>query len=241
MTYSLTSILWRSYENITANHTGYIFEYGQQAEILDENIYVIYFHGTNGDVVRAISRMTSLPYKKIFIEYPGYSHFSKSSELNEFTLYEDMKSIIDEIFTDLPDNAKIIMYGRSIGTGVMCKYIDKYKERIHGIILENPFITLEDIAYSYSWYFGKLITNFLSIQKWDLSTYHYLKHLNIPIFILAGQQDYITPISHARFIFENINSQQIQLINYKQESHCMKFLKIKKDVLEWIQSLPSIK
>ena len=174
---------------------------------------------------------------KIYIEYPGYSHFSLSSDLNAVSLQNDMNSILNDVFENIPNDAKIIMYGRSIGTAVMCKYAKQFSTKIHGIILETPFLSLTDL---YSWYFGLLIGWILNIEEWDLKTFFYIRDLNLPTLIFSAKNDTITPDSHSKYIYNNMKTNDIHMISYENEYHGMKFKKIEDDLNLWLKNFLKI-
>ena len=229
----VTNVIWRNYEGVSGSH-GYVYTKATDPNML--NIYLIYFHGTNGDAIRAITRMENIGCHKFFIEYPGYSFLSKSLELTSKTLHEDLSSILTEIFENIPTKGKIIMHGRSIGTGVMCPYITNYIDRVEGIILETPFISLGDIMYTYLGYVGSGINYILNLDDWNLSTLNYIKDTTTKVLIVSCGQDYVTPVSHSKILYEQLKkSPDIQLIILTNESHQIKFKKIEKDVNNWIK------
>ncbi len=231
MSYFKKSI-WRSYENFDLQNFKEGHGYVYVPPEIESNLYIIYFHGTNGDVTKAITRMSPIQHHKIFIEYPGYSDFSRSLILTAESLQEDIQVTLQKVFNFIPTSKSVVLYGRSIGTGVMCPYIKNYSQRIQGIILENPFLSLEDIFYSYI----GVLSNFLN-TGWNLATNEHIKNLNIPVLVLAGEQDMITPISHAKYIFEESVSSDVQLITYCHQAHSIKFKKLKEDVDKWLKEL----
>ena len=229
---NLTNILWGKYEGAAGNQ-GYVYTKSTNPQL--NNIYMLYFHGINGDATRAITRMDKIGCHKFFIEYPGYSFISRSANLTTITLDEDMDTILKEIFEQIPSKATIIMYGRSIGTGVMCPKIEPYTQRIQGIILETPFISLPELIRTYVGFIGVAVGNWFEIDKWDLSTLDHIKNTTTKVLILGCGQDYVTPISHSHLLFGNLRSSpDIQLTILENESHQLKFQKIEEDVMEWL-------
>ena len=216
-------------------NSGYVYMKACESKL--QHVYLIYFHGIYGDATKAISRMKNINCHKIFIEYPGYSFLSRSKKLSVKILHKDTIKILDDVFEFIPSGSSIIMHGRSIGTGVMCPYINNYIHRIDGIILETPFITLENIIYTYMGITNSWLNYILQFDVWGLGTLKHIEEVAKKILIVAYGQDYVTPVSHSKLLFEKLkNSPDIELIILENESHTTSFSKIEKDVIYWVEN-----
>jgi len=167
------------------------------------NSTLVYFHANAGNMGHR------LPIVKSFIEecgcnvliisYRGYG-FSEG-QASEQGLKIDAQSTLEYIFKR-PDlkNTKLVLFGQSIGGAVAIYLAANNQDRIHGVILENTFLTMR-----------KLIPNlipiltpftFLCHEKWEsekeLLKFTYRRKENgtekfLPVLLLSSELDEIVP------------------------------------------------
>eukprot|EP00471_Norrisiella_sphaerica_P006726 CAMPEP_0184478550 /NCGR_PEP_ID=MMETSP0113_2-20130426/546_1 /TAXON_ID=91329 /ORGANISM="Norrisiella sphaerica, Strain BC52" /LENGTH=297 /DNA_ID=CAMNT_0026856385 /DNA_START=252 /DNA_END=1145 /DNA_ORIENTATION=- len=110
---------------------------------------ILYLHGNAGNIGHRLLGLLELYHRvgcSIFvIDYRGYGNSSGSP--SEAGLILDAKAALDYLSERAPvDNKKIVVFGRSLGGAVAIALTAKYQEKIHGLIIENTFTRIDDMA-----------------------------------------------------------------------------------------------
>ena len=154
---------------------------------------VLYLHGNKGNLQRWAKYhkdFVSRGYDFLAIDYRG---FGKSTGIpSEKGLYEDARTAYNWLLTKYKAD-QIIIYGRSLGTGVASQLAREVTAR--QLILETPYNTIQG-AFSHAapllWYpfpFKSSFSNEANLQA-----------VEEPIFIFQGTNDYVVPYSSARLL-----------------------------------------
>ena len=107
---------------------------------------VLYFHGNAGDLSGwqfVAEDFTDCGYNIFIVDYRGYG--KSTGKISENGLYADAEAAYYYLITQKnfpPD--KIIIYGRSIGTGIAIDLASKHSCR--GLVLESPYTSLQKLA-----------------------------------------------------------------------------------------------
>ena len=151
---------------------------------------VLYFHGNARgleDWGHAAHDFTSRGYEVLMQDYRTYG--KSKGQLSEKAFHEDAMLLYQHL---LKTNAEkdIILYGRSLGSGVACALGTQTNPRM--VILETPYLSLLEMAG------GKL--SFIP-TKWLLK-YEFRNDLNIkkikaPVYLFHGTNDELIPYQHA--------------------------------------------
>ena len=151
---------------------------------------ILYFHGnagslrTWGDVARDF---TSQGYDILIPDYRGFGK-STGSISNEKQMLADGLAVYGYLKKSYPENM-IIVYGRSIGTGVATFVARSGKPGM--LILESPFFSLTDLAsYHYPFLPEGIISIFL---KYPFRTDLWLPEVASPVYLIHGTKDDIIP------------------------------------------------
>ena len=210
----------------------------------DCNRHIIYFHGNAEPVKSALSRLQILHEvaNLYLIEYPCYSNISPLNNLHPETFWphivETVTSIIIKINNGYP-NQKIIFYGRSIGTGVLCELLNKDKyisDMTENIILETPFTSIGDIFTHLA---GGMISNILGDKlHWELTNHSHLvkfheKHPNVKYLIIAGKKDKLTPFVQAQKIVDSLG-EHVMFHVEENKGHLIGFDLILDDIIKFV-------
>ena len=157
---------------------------------------VIYFHGNAGSLESwgdVHAYFAPAQYDSFVIDYRGYGK-STGSISSELQLLDDAERIyryIQYIFGDRYQD-HIILYGRSIGTGVASWLATKIKPKM--LILETPYIDLPSLIQEI----------YPIIPKWfvrfKLDNQAHLHNVNCPIHIFHGTQDQLIPYQHGHYL-----------------------------------------
>ena len=162
---------------------------------------LVYFHGNSFDIgerAYRIKKYIDRGWGVLIIGWRGYSGNSgKPSELN---LYIDAESTFDWLDKNtLIKKKDIVLYGESLGTGVVLEMATRYVFR--SVILEAPFTSIVDIAQKkYKIYPAK----FLVLDKFD--NISKINNINSPILIISGKKDEIIPHEHSIRLFDKAKS-----------------------------------
>ena len=170
--------------------TPFIFEKNE----LKDNI-IIYCHGNSGDIGTSFMECQILSYKLrckvLSIEYPGYGLSDDKNNRTEKRAYynvrQSYKYTID-ILKYKPQN--IILYGFSLGTGIVFDIACDDDYPIGGVILQSPFLSIVRTIYNFkkTYYFDL----FNSCDK--------AKRCKAKIFFIHGNKDTIVPYAHGRIL-----------------------------------------
>jgi pimeloyl-ACP methyl ester carboxylesterase len=181
---------------------------------------IIYFHGTNGNVYNSVQRLSRLDMDIYYIEYPGYSEQSRYMTISSMTFRDQIKDTVDEILNDIPTNLPIILYCRSIGSGVLFECMDMFKyshHNIKGIIMETPFKSLQSAVSMYIP--GGFASAFCYMTGWKLEVQSYIENNikwfrenKIKFMFITGKHDNITPYKHAEDIYELLIHENISAV-----------------------------
>lgn len=151
---------------------------------------VLYFHGnagslrTWGDIA---AEFTTRGYDLLIPDYRGFGK-STGQIKNEAMLLQDGLAMYTFLAGRYPEN-RIVIYGRSIGTGV-ATYLAQLKKP-GMLILESPFFNMIDLAgHHYSLIPVSIIKSFL---KYPLRNDLWIKNVVCPVYIFHGNRDDIIP------------------------------------------------
>ena len=142
---------------------------------------VFYSHGNAGSLRSwgFVSQfILAYDYDLLIYDYRGFG--KSGGRISEENMYSDANLIYHEL-TKSYDETQIIVYGRSIGTGV-ASYVAKNNNPKH-LILESPYYNLPDLA--------KNIFPFIpaSLIKYKLPNNEMISEISAPITIFHGTLD----------------------------------------------------
>ena len=161
---------------------------------------LVFFHGNAGNLlnrVHKINELNKLDINILLISWRGFSgNKGKPSEKN---LYYDAKQTIDWLKAQGLNNKNIILYGESLGTGVVTELASK--NNFGGVILESPFTSMVDTAKIYYPY---LPVNLLLKDRYDSKSK--INYIKSPILIMHGKMDNIVPQQMGLELFEKANN-----------------------------------
>ena len=177
-----------------------LFYRGGKAEI------VLYFHGNAGDLSNwqfIAEDFVSIGYNFLIIDYREYG--KSSGEITEAGLYEDAEAAYRWIISKGFLQQDIIIYGRSIGTGVAADLASKHA--IKGLILESPYMSLKKLANQKAPYL--LPSLFLQFHFNNIDKINSVKS---PILFFHGAKDSLIPVSHTNELYEKFEGKKSRVI-----------------------------
>ncbi len=156
----------------------------------DKKGVILYFHGNADNLDRwgkVSSDFLERGYDVLMMDYRGFGKSDGKS--TEETMYEDAETMYHELIKEYAPS-DIIVYGRSIGSGVATQIASRYK--VKKLFLETPFYSLEDVVkqkYPYVLLLFKL--------QFEFPNYSNIDSLETPIHIFHGTKDRIVPYESA--------------------------------------------
>lgn len=164
---------------------------------------ILYFHGNAGslrdwgDVARDF---TMRGYDILMPDYRGYGK-STGKIRNEEMLHQDATVAYRYLQKHYPEN-QIIIYGRSIGSGIAVHLARSSKLRM--LILESPFFSLRDVA---RFHYPFLPMKFLDkLLRYPMRSDLWISEVICPIYLIHGTQDGIVPYSSSERLLKLIKT-----------------------------------
>ncbi|KAL4218461.1 Alpha/beta hydrolase domain-containing protein 13 [Mactra antiquata] len=184
---------------------------------------VIMLHGNAGNIGHRLM-MTYFLYKHahcniLMVEYRGYGR--SAGKPSESGLYCDAECALEYMINreDI-DSKKLFVMGSSLGGAVSIKLTSdpKYSGKVAGLILENTFTSLPDVAKSL---FGIKALDFLPLFCYKnkyLSEYRIGK-ITLPTLFLSGQNDDLIPPHMMLSLYNMSGSTQKRLVPFENGTH----------------------
>jgi pimeloyl-ACP methyl ester carboxylesterase len=151
---------------------------------------ILYFHGNRGNINRYakyVPNLTKHGYEVWMTDYPGYG--KTTGQFTEENVYLQAGEIYRLATARFNEN-RIIVYGRSLGSGI-ASWLASKKQCKH-LILETPYYSVPDLFKSYV-----PIYPVNAIMKFKFPTGEYLKQVTAPVIIFHGTNDWVIPYSCA--------------------------------------------
>ena len=177
---------------------------------------LVYFHGNAGSLENRIYKLNHFQDMNInflIIAWRGFS--GNSGKPTEKGLYKDGKSAINWLAKKGLNEKNIILYGESLGTGVVTHLAQN--KNYAGIILETPFTSMVEAAKTFYPY---IPVNLLLKDKFENNKK--IKNIISPIMVMHGEIDQIVPFSMGKKIFEMANEPKYSYFT-KYDNHMMEF------------------
>ena len=177
---------------------------------------LVFFHGNAGNLSNRTYKLNQLSQLDINILIIAWRSFSgNGGEPSELNLYNDAKKAIQWLNLKGIKNEDIILYGESLGTGVVVEL--GLENNFDSIILESPFTSMERAAKNiYPW----LPVKFLLKDKYDSESK--IKKIKIPILIMHGKKDRIVPFKMGKKLHDLANEPKFFYFT-ENDDHMLKF------------------
>jgi len=169
----------------------------------------------------------SLGYYTLTVDYRGYGDSIMSFPLNETTVVEDAKAAIKLVRDNVGEDAKLIIYGHSMGTGIsshaVAECLQEGVDRVDGIILDSPFHSFRGmfktgIGAVLNYLFG-LEGLFAEIDI-QFDSPQWLQTLSIPVRVFHSELDPVTPMAGAKLLVEDVKNagkENIDMVIWEEE------------------------
>lgn len=153
---------------------------------------IIYYGGNAEDVYYNINDFSNLKAASLLINYRGYGY--SEGKPGEKELFIDALSILKIAKINYKPK-KLIIYGRSVGTGIATYVASKVLN--NGVILITPFDSMVNVAREhYPFYPTSLIL------KHTFDSTKYAPKITSPVLIIYGSKDRIVPNERTENLFK---------------------------------------
>ena len=173
---------------------------------------ILYFHGNAGNLSSwgAVGEyFVELDYDVFIMDYRTYG--KSTGKLSEAAFYKDAQFCYDYLKQHYPDS-EIILYGRSLGTGIATYLASKNKVKL--LILETPYFNMVEVAKSH---FPFLPIN--SLLRYKFPTNEFITSVTCPVVVFHGNEDEVVPFSSGKKLFEVLPKSQGTFIEIEGGSH----------------------
>ncbi|MBA4397822.1 MAG: alpha/beta hydrolase, partial [Syntrophus sp. (in: bacteria)] len=176
---------------------------------------VLYFHGNAGSLKSWGDVAQDFTQRGYDIVIPDYRGFGKSTGRieNEKMLLKDAETAYDYVKKHFSEN-QIILYGRSIGTGMAVHLARTSRPRM--VILESPYLSLLDMAARHYPLFPRPLLRLL--VRYPLRTDLWIADVTCPVYLFHGERDNIIPFSESEQLSKLVRSEH-QLIAVPEGGH----------------------
>lgn len=195
---------------------------------------IVFYHGNSYNIAKFIYKLKPLTdqgYGVFIGEYRGFGGIK--GEITQKGLEMDAMAAIDKLHSWGYRNKQIILYGMSLGSHTSSYVAANAKGgKFAGLILEVPFDSLLEVVKQRIW----PIFPFDLIIKDKYYNIDNVKNLNIPVLVMASNQDQVVPVQRAIELFNAANDPK-EMIVYENVEHSRLFDADNwKDILEWLKN-----
>ena len=152
---------------------------------------VLYFHGNKHNIGRydgVVPTFTKNGWEIWMLDYPGFG--KSTGEFTEKKMY-DWALVFYKLARARFQPAAIIVYGRSMGTGIATQLASVRDCRY--LVLEAPYYSFPSIFNTYL-----PLYPYERIIKYDFPTYQFIQKVTAPITIFHGTADEIIPYRNGK-------------------------------------------
>lgn len=167
---------------------------------------VLYFHGNAGSLRSWGAIAPDFTGRGYDVLIPDYRGFGKSTGRirSEKILLRDAEAAYERLREVYPEN-RIILYGRSVGTGLAVYLAAANRPRM--VILESPYYSFLDLAaYHYPLIPRPLLRLLL---RYPLRTDQWIAKVECPIYLFHGERDEIIPHASSVRLLPLIRSERM--------------------------------
>jgi uncharacterized protein len=173
---------------------------------------ILYFHGNAGNLSGwqfVAEDFLPAGFGVLIIDYRGYG--KSTGEISEKGFYQDAEAAWQFLTQGGVSASDIIIYGRSIGSGVAVQLAAKH--RCKGLVLEAPYTSLARLANE------KLPMFFPSlILRFNFNNISLMNSVTCPVIFIHGKADTLIPSHHSDELFNAFTGKK-ELITIEKGSH----------------------
>ncbi len=161
------------------------------------------------------------------LNYPSYG--DSTGNISEHNITESIEALIE--LKDL-DKKKLIILGRSLGTGFATK-INSLYPNTSKLILVSPYYSMESLARDYFPVIPKFITSTFMENK--IETYLYAQKINNPVLILYTRKDLVVFKESTEKLAQHFKTKKLFNIENVTHSSILSSKEAAKKIIEFIE------
>ncbi len=200
---------------------------------------IVYFHGNAvgmKDHMIKINRYLDKGYGVLLTEYRGYG--GNPGHPSEAGFYLDAHAFIDWLIEekDVPFS-EMVLYGESIGSGVVLEMAKQYDERSmhpYAVVLEAPFLSLLQMSRRRHFYVPVdwlLLDRFMNTEK--------MVSVRVPLLVINGEKDEFIPYTDGRTLYDLAQEPKTYIMIPEGDHNGLHFRGLQKYVLDFLENIPS--
>ncbi len=152
---------------------------------------VLYFHGNRENVNHYAEFAVNFTRNGYEVWMPDYPGFGKSTgKLSEPVLYDAALQVY-KLARTKQEPAKIILYGRSLGSGIAAQLASV--RDCKKLILETPYYSFTSVTKIAFWMYPVDM-----LLQYKMRTHQYLPNVTAPVSIFHGTKDGVIPYFNAK-------------------------------------------
>ncbi|WP_109301098.1 alpha/beta hydrolase [Aquimarina sp. AU474] len=173
---------------------------------------ILYFHGNRGSLKRWGEIASYFALKQYDIVIMDYRSYGKSTgKITEQILYDDAQLFYNYVLDKYPKQ-RIIIYGRSLGTGIATKVASENNPA--ALVLETPYFNMKDVSESWLPYVPTGI-----LLKYKIPSNEFIQKVKCNITIYHGTADKVVPLASGKRLYESISIPNKKMITIPKGSH----------------------
>ena len=166
---------------------------------------ILYFHGNADDLRRWGKYAEDFTKNGYDILMMDYRQFGKSTgEMSEKAFHADARYIYEWAKKRFPEN-EIIIYGRSLGTGIATRLASETNPKM--LLLETPYYSLIDVGMSYL-----PIIPYDYLLRYKMRTDLFIKQVRCKIHLFHGTKDEIVPYQSSLKLAALLNKKPFEIV-----------------------------
>lgn len=173
---------------------------------------VLYFHGNGGSLnswQNISPEILTLNCNLLLTDYRGYG--KSTTRFSEEGFYNDAQAAYNFLKTKGYKDEQIIIYGRSLGSGVAVDLASKNNP--NALILETPYTSVSKVASEQTPYFLPFLT-----LKYKFNSLEKAARILCPTIILHGDKDEFIPCQHGQILYDALTCKK-QIVIIKNGMH----------------------
>ncbi|ANQ06846.1 Uncharacterized protein PCOAH_00011190 [Plasmodium coatneyi] len=119
---------------------------------------------------------------------------------SEEQLYKD--AMVPFNYLKQKNTKQLFIFGNSMGGAVALETASKHQEDIHGLILENPFLSLKKISEETNPFLNFFLLSFDMLIRTKMDNIEKIKKIHIPLLVNISEMDELVPPEHSKILFE---------------------------------------
>lgn len=167
-------------------------------ETVECNVVFVYSHG-NAEDLGICGRRVAMYAKALNAEFVAYDYTGygpdQTEQPSEEACYRNIQDVIDYLKACGIETERIILFGRSLGSGPTCHIASLYE--FAGIVLDSPFTSPIRTKLPFTIPFMDIFDNLSKIES-----------TAAPVMIIHGDQDQVVPYRHGVELFTSLQEER---------------------------------